>query len=339
MKKLTLATLDHTALKALQLLGLLIIILLTGVIGYHLIEGWPFFDALYMTVITLATVGYGETHPLSTAGRVFTMFMILGGMSIILYALTEMTAFVVEGEMTGFLRRRNMNRQISKLSNHYVICGCGKSGQHTMNELRSTKRPCVVVEIDPAKIQSLVDQKVLVVEGDATQDQTLLAAGIARAKGLVSTLANDKDNLFVVITARGLNRSMRIVAKVDEQTSRDKFLRSGANVTVSTNFIGGLRMASELVRPATTTFLDKMLREDSNLRVEEVNVTPRSPIVNRKLGECDILNSHAVLVVSVKRADDFTFHPAKDFTLRVGDTLIMIGTAEQMSALRMTVEL
>jgi voltage-gated potassium channel len=265
--------------------------------------------------------------------------MILGGMSIILYALTEMTAFIVEGEMTGYLRRRNMNRQIGKLSNHFIICGCGKSGKHTLAELRSTHRRCVVIEDDPVKIQNLVEQGILVVEGDATQDETLKAAGIERARGLVSTLSTDKDNLFVVITARGLNPTMRIVAKVEEQGSRDKFLRSGASSTVSTNFISGMRMASELIRPATTTFLDTMLRGDSNLRVEEVNVTPQSPLMNRKLKECDILKTHAVLLVSVKQDEQFTFHPPNDFVLHAGDVLVMIGPADQMSSLRTAVEI
>ncbi|MBI5464511.1 MAG: potassium channel protein, partial [Ignavibacteriales bacterium] len=293
---------------------------------------------LYMTVITLATVGYGETHPLSTGGRVFTMAMILGGMSIILYALTEVTAFIVEGEMTGLLRRRTMNKKIGKLSGHYILCGAGKSGTHTLAELQSTKRPCVVIEMNHEKAQHLLEHDVLVIEGDATLDESLKAAGIERAKGLVSTLTTDKDNLFVVITARGLNPHLRIIAKVEEVTSRDKFMRSGANAIVSTNFIGGLRMASELIRPATTTFLDKMLREDSTLRVEEVNITSRSGLAHKKLRECDVLNTHAAMLVSVKRDEHFTFHPSDDFVLAVGDALIMIGNADQMSSLRKAVE-
>src|SRR3972149_2536720 len=269
-----------TPLKIFQIIALLLFILCSGVIGYHLIEGWSLFDALYMTVITLATVGYGEIHTLPHAGRIFTIFLIFGGMGILLYGVTEMTAFVVEGEMTGYLRRRTMKQRIGKLSNHYILCGWGLKGEHVLDELLRTKRQCVVVEIDANKVIRLHERNAMVVEGDATHDDILIIAGIERAAGLVATLPTDKDNLFVVITARGLNPKLRIVAKVDEIGTREKFLRSGANTTVSTNFIGGLRMASELIRPDAVNFLDTMLRDNSSLRVEDGQVVGKSKYLN-----------------------------------------------------------
>lgn len=192
---------------------ILFLILLIGVIGYHWIEGWSFFDSLYMTVITLATVGYGETHPLSQTGRLFTIFLILGGMGILLYAITEITAFLVEGEMHGFLRRRKMEKNIQRLSDHYIICGGGRSGQYILDELLKTKRDCVVIEKDPVKARILSEKSIPVIEGDATEDSILISAGIDRAQGLASALPTDKDNLFTVITARGLNPKLRIVSK------------------------------------------------------------------------------------------------------------------------------
>jgi voltage-gated potassium channel len=320
--------------EALRILVLLGLILLVGVLGYHLIEGWPFFDALYMTVITLATVGYGETHPLSTAGRAFTLLLILGGMGIILYGLTEITTFIVEGEMSGILRRRRMNRTINKLSNHYILCGWGNTGYYVLEELLRTRRPAVVVEKDLAKVNKLAEKGVLVVEGDATNDASLVSAGIKRAEGLITTLPTDRDNLFVVITARGLNPTLRTIAKIDEVSSRDKFLRSGASAAISSDFIGGLRMVSEMVRPETTNFLDSMLRDSSALRVEDVQLGARSRFANKPLGSCDVFTKAGVLVLSVKQGAAFRFNPPPSTVLNAGDTLVVIGSPEQLQTVR-----
>ena len=320
--------------RALQLVALLVLILIAGVLGYHFIEGWSFFDSLYMTVITLATVGYGETHPLSVPGRVFTLTLIMGGMGIILTALTEITVFVVEGEMTGFLRRRRMNQLIGKLTGHYILCGAGKTGQHVLEELTRTKRKCVVIESDPEKIRKLSDLKILVVEGDATEDEILTGSGIDRAAGVVTTLPTDRDNLFVVITARGMNPKLRIISKVEEVSVREKFLRSGANAAISANYIGGLRMASELIRPETTNFLDTMLRDNSALRVDEVNVSQSSKHVGKSLESFHELHSAGVVLLSLIRNGSYQFNPRPDTKLQPGDTLIMIGNPEQISAVR-----
>ncbi|MBI3788760.1 MAG: potassium channel family protein, partial [Ignavibacteriales bacterium] len=172
--------------EAFRILALLTTILLIGVFGYHIIEGWSLFDALYMTVITLATVGYGETHPLSMSGRVFTLFLIMGGMGIILYGVTEITAFLVEGEMTGVLRRRKMNRAINKLNSHYILCGWGNTGHYVLEELIRTRRQCVIVEKDPERVKKLAEMKMLVIQGDATEDSVLKSAGIEQAAGLVA---------------------------------------------------------------------------------------------------------------------------------------------------------
>ena len=234
----------QSARNAFQILVLLSLILVVGTLGYHLIEGWPLFDALYMTVITLATVGYGETHPLSVGGRLFTIFMILGGMGIILYGVTELTAFVVEGGMTGLLRRNKMTKQIKRIANHYIVCGSGNNGHYVIEELVRTKRKVVVVEKDRHKVNELLNRGIATIEGDAASDEVLREAGIERAHGLVTTLPEDKDNLFVVITARGLSAKVRIVAKIDDVQVREKFLRSGADSAVSASAIGVLRMAS-----------------------------------------------------------------------------------------------
>jgi voltage-gated potassium channel len=320
--------------EALRIVALLGSILLVGVAGYHFIEGWSLFDALYMTVITLATVGYGETHPLSTTGRVFTMFLILGGMGMILYGVSRITSFVVEGEMSGILRRRRMNRTISHMSNHYIVCGWGNTGYYAVEELHRTRRPYVVVENDPSRIEQLVEGEMMYVEGDATNDATLVAAGIQRAAGLIASLPTDRDNMFVVITARGLNPTFKIVSKIEDISSRDKFLRGGANIVISSDFIGGLRMVSELVRPGATSFLDLMLRDNSALRVEDVKVGLHSRYVKKPVGNCDVFAKSGVILVSLKRGDEFHFNPPHATILESGDTLVVIGNPEQLQSVR-----
>ncbi len=327
----------NTTRHGLQIVGLLLTILLAGTLGYHLIEGWSFFDALYMSVITLATVGYGETHPLSVPGRVFTIFLILGGMGIILYGISEVTQFIVEGGIAGILRRRTMERAIKRMTNHYIICGAGSNGHYVLEELVRTKRKVVVVEKDAKKVQDLISREIPVIAGDASDDSVLQEAGIDRAAGLISSLPEDKDNLFVVITARGLNPNLRIIAKLDDVGVREKFLRSGADAAVSASYIGGLRMASELVRPETTTFLDTMLRDDAALRVDQARVGDSSACVGKKIAECEEISTAGVVLVSMKRGDEsgqYLFNPPPDTVIGSGDVIIVIGSAERVTALR-----
>jgi voltage-gated potassium channel len=322
---------------ALQIIYLLLFILIAGTLGYHFIEGWSLFDSLYMSVITLATVGYGETHPLTITGRVFTIFLILGGMGIILYGISEITQFIVQGGIGGILRRRKMERTIKKISHHYILCGAGKNGHYVLEELIRTKRKVVAVEKDPKKVQSLINRGIPTIEGDASNDDILHSAGIDRAVGLVSTLPEDKDNLFVVITARGLNPKLRIVAKVDDIEVREKFFRSGADSAVSAPYIGGLRMASELIRPDTTTFLDSMMRDSSTLRVDEVKIGSTTNYRGKPIESCDVLASSDVVLVSMRRGrgeGDFIFNPPPNTILDTGDTLILIGNPEQLEGLR-----
>jgi voltage-gated potassium channel len=326
----------NAARNALQIVYLLLLILVVGTLGYHFIEGWSLFDSLYMSVITLATVGYGEIHPLTTYGRLFTMFLILGGMGIILYGISELTQFIVQGGIGGIFRRRKMERIVRKISHHYILCGAGKNGHYVLEELIRTKRKVVVVEKDPKKVQKLLDRGIPAVEGDASNDAVLLAAGIDHAVGLVTTLPEDKDNLFVVITARGMNQKLRIVAKVDDIEVREKFFRSGADSAVSAPYIGGLRMASEMIRPDATSFLDTMLRDDSTLRVEEVKVGATTHYRGKSLKECDVLLDSGAVLVSMRKSleKQFIFNPSLTSVLHTDDMLVVIGTPEQLAGLK-----
>jgi voltage-gated potassium channel len=318
-------------------IGTTIFILLAGgVAGYSLIEGWSLFDGLYMTVITLATVGYAETHELSTAGRAFTIALIFSGIGVLAWTLSSLTALIIEGELTGALRRRRMNKAIDSLQDHYILCGVSHAGRAIIEELTKTQRPFVVIDRDPAVCRELSAGGVLSISGDATYDAVLQQAGIERARGLFATLGSDRDNAFVALTARGLNPRIRIVSEEVESEVRPKLIRSGASAVVNPNLIGGLRMASEMVRPAVVGFLDHMLHGDGDaIRFEEVEITPHSKCIGQPLGAIKGAEGRSALVVSLRLANgSYELNPPVDRPIRAGETLVVIGTVSQLAALR-----
>ena len=314
----------------------LFIVFICGSVGFMIIEGWTFLDASYMTVITLTTVGFGEVNTLSSGGRMFTMVLIIVGMGILLYGVSSVTAFIVEGQLMDIIRRNRMDRNISKLKNHYIICGAGMVGKYIIEEFIRTRRSFVVVETDDDNIKKVKD-KFLWIKGDASEDPILLKAGINRAKGLITALPEDKDNLFVVLTARELNPKLKIVSKAIEEESIHKLKKAGADQIVSTNFIGGMRMASEMLRPAVTTFLDTMLREKGDsLRIEEVAVPAGSKMAGLTLGEVEVPRKTGLIVIAVKDTgnDKYIYNPHSSLKLNENDLLIVLGSVSQVSRLR-----
>ena len=314
-------------------------ILAIGTLGYMVIEGWPAFDALYMTVITLATVGYGEVHPLSTPGRIYTIVLILLGLGVMGYGLSTVTAFLVEGELTDILGKRKMERKIKNLSNHVVLVGAGETGKHIAEELLKSGTPFVMIEQDPTRVAAL-DRlgELLYVIGDATDSSVLQQARIEAARGLISSTPSDKDNLFVILTAKELNPGLRVVSRVVAEESRHKLFKAGADAAVSTNLIGGLRMASEMLRPHVVSFLDAMLREAGGtaVRVEEVEVPETSPWVGRTLEEAQIREKVGVVVFGLRQAATgrYVFNPAPAFRLSAGDVLVGCADRNQIESLR-----
>lgn len=323
--------------KIVDLLLLLLAVLVSGAIGYQLIEGWSFFDGLYMTVITVASVGFGETHPLSDAGRVFTIALILFGSGILIYSVSMITALIVEGELTDVLKRMKMNKAIDRLREHFIVCGDSQTGRYTIEELLKTKKPFVVIETDKSKIATLSARGVLCIDGDATADAVLQAAGIARASGLFSNLHTDAENLFVVLTAKGLNPGLRVVSKALDEDSRQKLIKVGADRVVLPNAIGGMRMVSEMMRPSVVTFLDLMLRsKDKTIRVEEIGLAAGSPYVGKTLGETGILTMPDVTVVAlvVRAGEAYQFNPPHDTPLFEDMVIIVIGVVEAIEQIR-----
>ncbi|MBI5242571.1 MAG: potassium channel protein [Elusimicrobia bacterium] len=316
-------------------LGILAATLLIGTFGYTLIEGWNPFDALYMTVITVATVGFGEIHPLHASGRVFTIFLILGGLGAVGYAFSSVTAFIVEGELTDVLRRRRMLKKIATLKDHYIVCGGGGIGRTIMEELSKTRRPFVSIERNPEKAAHIESKGWLVIKGDSLDDETLRSAGIERAYGLFCALTGDRDNSFAAISARGLNPNLRIVSQLHDESVREKLLRSGADTTVSSGHIGGLRMASEMIRPAAVGFMDSMIRERGTAyRFEDVPLPPDSKMTGRALGEIKTQPGETALILAVRSGPGYEVNPPPERLLKAGESLVVLGDVEQVRRLK-----
>ncbi|MCD4685706.1 MAG: potassium channel family protein, partial [Anaerolineae bacterium] len=274
-----------------------------GTLGYVLLEDWSVLDALYMTIITMATVGYGETRPLSDAGQWFTMVLIITSIMLAGYAISTLAAFILEGEFARILQERKMDQRISKLDNHIVLCGAGRTGKHIAQEFFRTRTPFVLVEHDIAVLQEALEMigPCPYLVADATVDETLQTVGIERARGLVAALGEDKDNVFLVLSARALNPTLRIISRVIDESNTGKLKKAGADEIVSPNAIGGLRMASVMLRPTVVTFLDEMLRvPDQTLRVEEVHAEHLPRAANRTLGDLNIGRRTGMLVMAIK---------------------------------------
>jgi voltage-gated potassium channel len=324
--------------RLLVALALILALTVAGTLGYHFIEGWPLLDSLYMTIITLATVGYGETHPLNEIGRVFTIGLIVTAVGAMGYAISSLATFIIEGEFNSILQGQRMSNRIAKLENHIILCGGGATGKYVAEELAKTHTPYVLVEQDTEHLQRVLETAgdIPYLQGDATRDETLLSVGIERARGLIAVLGEDKDNVFVVLSARSLNPKLRIVSRLIEEENAEKLRKAGADEIVSANAIGGLRMASVMIRPSVVSFLDQMMRvPDQTLRVDEIHTGDAPGLVGQTLIEADLKRRAGVLIVAVKSEDgQYHFNPDAHTVLNRGDVLIVIGTPEQLARIR-----
>jgi voltage-gated potassium channel len=313
-------------------------VLLAGTVGYWFIGGrhYSLVDCLYMTFITITTIGYGEIIDMSgnPTGRIFTMFIAISGISIATYILSNLTAFTVEGELSKAFRRRKMEKTIKKLRDHYIVCGVDSVGFYILSELAGTKRPNVMVDIDRGAIERVLETfpEGIFIEGDATDSDTLLAAGITDAKGLFAVTGDDNQNLVISLTAKQLNPNVRVVASCKDLKNTDKLKKAGADAVVSPTSIGGLRMASEMVRSKVVSFLDTMLRDkETNLRIEEI-VVPAT-FVGKKISELGLGKYPHILLLAIRTEEGWLYNPPGSYTVELDDTLIFMTTPEERTEL------
>ncbi|MCS7253308.1 MAG: potassium channel protein [Armatimonadota bacterium] len=333
----------HEAIRwRLRNLAMLIIgVLLTGTAGYKLIggekAGW--IDCLYMTVITVLTIGYGEVvHGANTdVGRIFTIVLAICGVAALGYALSTVTALLVEGELASALERRRMMKEIKGLSEHYIVCGAGRTGEHIIEELVKMLHKVVAVDINEERLRYISDAyNVPFVVGDATHEATLLSAGIERAKGLFTALDTDPENLYVVLIARSINPKLRIVARAIDPKAHQRLLQAGADIVVDPNRIGGLQMVSEMIHPTVVSFLEAMMRDPRcTYRFDEVTIADDSEMANKSLRNLHLPERLGVLVLAYRDSEgNLIYQPSPETTLKPGMTLIAYGDVHNLKRLR-----
>jgi voltage-gated potassium channel len=315
--------------QAIISVALSIALLALGSIGYMAIEGWAFLDALYMTVITLATVGYGEVQIVSPKGRVFTIILILLGVGYFLYVVSGIIQFLVEGRIRSVLGRHKLDKQINKLNNHYIVCGYGRMGRALTRFLIQRYLNVVVIEQDENRIPAMNSDGILYIVGKATDEDILLKAGIERARGLLTVVGSDADNVFMVLLARQINPGIFIVSRAIQNSAKKTLLAAGANKIVSPYDLGARRMAHAILRPTVIQFLEMAFADDSaDIQVEEIPVYEGSQLANRSLVETGIRNTFDVIIITIKKADGtMVFNPGANTRLEKEDTLVVVGKA------------
>jgi len=311
----------------------LVIIIIAGVIGYIVIEGWSFIDALYMTIVTITTVGYAEVHPLSVGGRIFSIFLIVGGVSGALYTVSAIVGYVIEGHLGTTLGRRRMERNIAKLREHFILCGYGRVGQEIARIFTEEGVPFVVIDKDRDSIAAAEKEGYLYVLADATDDEGLKEAGIERARGLVVAAGNDADNVYITLSARETRPDLFIEARASSNTAGAKLKRAGANRIIAPYSLGARRMAQLALRPTVVDFIDTVIyRRGRELQMENIVVGSNSALAGLTVEETRHRTKAAILAIS-KKDGKLLANPQGEETIESGDRLITLGTKKQLAAL------
>lgn len=316
------------------IVGVFISILGIGTLGFHLIEGWPWLDSIYMSVITVTTVGFAEVRPPSTSGQIFTMLLIVLGVGGITYTFTAVTNYIIQGELQGIIEERRMNRTIRALKNHYVVCGYGEMGEEVCLELEREGCEVVVIDHDPSAYKAAKDAGHPAVQGDAGMDENLERAGIDRARGLVAATDDDATNLLVVLSARALNSKLNIVARANNAQSPDKLLRAGADRVLFPYSIAGRRLAQMLIRPEVCDFLDVVAHDESlELLLENFTVDEAAELRGQTVKEAQVRKLTGAHIVGLKKDGRVVSGLDAETTLETGDIIIALGTREQVTKL------
>ena len=306
-----------------------------GTLGYMMIEDWAILDSLYMTVITLSTIGYGEVNPVSPAGRIFTLVLIVMGVGFTLYVIGNVVQFLVEGRIRIVLGRHKLDKQLSHLTNHYIVCGYGRMGRAFCRYLIQKRLAFVVIEKNADRIPIMNTDNILYVSGEAAIEENLLKAGIKRASNLIATLGTDADNVFLVLLAKGLNPGLYVVARASQNASKKPLDTAGADVVVSPFDIGARRMAHAILRPNVIRFLEFAFADEStNIHIEEIPVAESSKLIDVSLKDSGIRQTYDLIILSIiKTNGDMLFNPSASTTIGAGESVIAVGTSESLTEL------
>ncbi len=315
---------------------MLLVVVLFGIFGYTWIEGWNLLDSLYMTIITLSTVGYGEVREIGPGGRVFTVLLIVFGLFTITYIVGLVAETLVAGEIRSVLGRRKVSKKIKSLRDHYIICGYGRIGSIICKGLTRKAIPLMVIEKDEQVQEQLEEDEILYLQGDATHEETLLEAGIAKAKGLVSVVSSDAENVYICLTARGLSPRLYILSRAEDEASERKLLRAGANKVILPYILGGRRMVQAIIRPTVSDFLESAVHDQSfELAIEEITVGEDSRLVNQSLVDSGIRQEMDIIIIGIKQKDGtMIFNPSSQAEIQSDDILIAMGRNKDLETLR-----
>lgn len=303
-------------------------VVILGTLGFMTIEEISLFQAFWMTMITVLTVGYGDAIPVTQAGKVFALLIIPIGVGIVTYAIGVVAAMIIEGNLFHAVRRKKMDKQIAQLQNHIIVCGCGRVGLQVVHELQEKKIPFVVVDKDESILEK---EKLLYVHGDATEDQVLHHAGISKAAGLVAIVANDAENVFITLTARGLNDAIKIVARAEKPETEDKLKRAGANKVINPSSMAGIHIAKGIANPLTVHYIDTVLYGvEQSFVIEEIAVGKGSILTNKSLLESDVRNQFDVTILAILRNGNVIHNPTGQEKLQEHDMIIVFGSVEKL---------
>ena len=315
---------------------ILLIILIYGTSGYMFIEDMDLTDAIYMTVISITTVGFSEVNPLSTTGKYFTVVLVFGGVGFFLYMVSLITETMIAGGLHTFLGRKQMEKKLNALKDHYIVCGFGRIGKVISKILHENHRPFLIIENNPEEIEAINELGYLVLDGDTTNDDTLKKAHVLDAKALIAVTSSDADNVYVILSAKGLKPDIYILARSSgKKGAETKLLRAGANKVFSPYEIGARRMAQSLMRPTVIDFLDLTVHEgELGLRLEELQVSDKATFVNKSLMDSGIRSEHDLIVVAIKRQKgEMLFNPNPNTDILPGDILVVLGEHLNIQAL------
>ncbi|UCH23293.1 MAG: potassium channel protein [Deltaproteobacteria bacterium] len=317
-------------------LTLLFCIIAFGTCGYYVVEHMSVFEAFYMTLITISTVGFSEIKPLTIYGRIITIIIISGGVTLGAYTIGMLLRMFIEGELRRSLGRRKLEKNISALKGHFIICGYGRIGKVICRELQAENIPFVVIEKDRSKIEVLEDQGYLYIHMDATSEEALIAAGIKNARGIVPAVRSDANNVFITLTAKGLQPEIFVLSRASDEKNEAKLKRAGAQRVVSPHLIGGRRMAQVLKRPTVVDFIDiAMMESHLGLMMEEAKIGPNSDLIGKTLIESQLRQDFGVIIVAIKKpTDEMIFNPSPSERLEAGDVIVVMGKKEDLK--RMT---